>query len=102
MLERRAPDKLGAGLAETRALAKRTVGDLRRIVAALSPVVLERLGLERALHQLAARFGKMHRAKIRLRCTGSYRELVPPIQEAIYRVAQESLQNIAKHSQATH
>ena len=89
-------------LAEARGIAERTVEELRRIVAALSPAVLERLGLDAAIRQLVARFRKMHHARVRVRISGSLGELSGPIQQVIYRVAQESLQNIAKHSQATH
>ena len=42
-----------ARLGEARGVAERTIAELRRIVAALSPAVLERLGLEAALRQLA-------------------------------------------------
>lgn len=102
MMERDATPLLRPRLAEARRIAERTVTELRRIVAALSPAVLDRLGLERALRQLGARFQKMHPARLRLRILSSAAKVSPQIQEVIYRVAQESLQNIAKHSQATH
>jgi signal transduction histidine kinase len=101
MMERDAGGELRPRLAGARDIAERTVGELRRIVAALSPAVLERLGLEAALRQLATRFRKMHPAEIRVRISGTWKELSRQSQEVIYRVAQESLQNIAKHSQAT-
>jgi len=44
----------------------------------------------------------MHAAALRIRISGTPPELPRESQEVIYRVAQESLQNIAKHSQATH
>ena len=87
-------------LAEAREIAEHTVDELRRIVAALSPSVLERLGLEAAIRQLAVRVGKTH-AATRVRISGDSTRLSRQSQEVIYRVAQESLQNIAKHSQAT-
>jgi signal transduction histidine kinase len=102
MMERDAAPDLRPRLAEARGITERTVTELRRIVAALSPAVLDRLGLERALRQLAARFQKMHPAKLRVRIGSGAAAISPQIQEVIYRVAQESLQNIAKHSQALH
>ena len=102
MIEREAPLSLRPRLEEARGVAERTVVELRRIVAALSPAVLERLGLQSALRQLAARFGKMHPGEVRLRISLSPEPLPIEIQEVIYRVAQECLQNVAKHSQATH
>ncbi len=102
MMERSAPEHLQPRLAEAREITERTVTELRRIIAALSPAVLDRLGMERALRQLGARFQKMHDAKVRMAIAKSAGAVSPQVQEVIYRVAQESLQNIAKHSQATH
>jgi len=101
LIEREAPATLLAPLREARGIAERTVDELRRIVAALSPEVLERLGLESALRQLAGRFQKIHPARLRLRVARLAHPLPLQVQQVIYRVAQESLQNIAKHSQAT-
>ena len=102
MIERDAPAPLRPRLAEARAIAEQAVAELRRLVAALSPAVLERLGLKSALRQLAARFRKTHPASLRLRISTSCERFPMQIQEVIYRVAQECLQNIAKHSRATH
>jgi signal transduction histidine kinase len=102
MMERDAPPALRARLSEARANTERTVEGLRRTIAALSPALLERLGLEPALRQLAARFRKLHSAQVRLNIPVSFAPVSRQIQEVLYRVAQESLQNIAKHSQATH
>jgi signal transduction histidine kinase len=101
MMERDAGPLLQPRLAEARGLAEYTVEELRRIVAKLSPAVLERLGLEAAIRQLAARFRKMHTAAIRVRISGDWEAVPRQSQEAIYRVTQESLQNSVKHSQAT-
>ena len=101
MMERGAGPEMRPRLAEARGIVEHTVEELRRIVAALSPAMLERLGLEAAIRQLAARFGKMHPAAVRVRVSGTWEALPRQSQEVIYRVAQESLQNIAKHSQAT-
>jgi signal transduction histidine kinase len=101
MIERQASPALRPQLQEVRAIAEKTVGEIRRIVAALSPEVLERLGLESALRHLAGRFGKMHGARLNLRIARLAEPLSAPAQQVIYRVAQECLQNIAKHSKAT-
>jgi signal transduction histidine kinase len=101
LMERDAGAQLKTRLVEARGLAEHTVDELRRLVAALSPAVLERLGFEAAVRQLASRFTKMHPAAVRVRISGDCAALSRQTQEAIYRTAQESLQNIAKHSQAT-
>lgn len=102
LLERIAPEPLRAGLAEARGIADSTIGEVRRIVAALGPAVLERLGLAPALRQLGARFRKNQDARLRLRIAFNGYELPMCQQEVIYRVAQESLNNAAKHSGARH
>ena len=101
MMERDAPPALHPRLAQTRAIAERTIEELRRTISALSPAQLERLGLERALRQLASRLQKVHPADVRVRIPQSCGEIAGPAQEVIYRVAQESLNNILKHSQAS-
>lgn len=100
MLERRAPIGLRPPLAEARELAGSTAVELRRIVAALGPSVLERLGLEAALRQLVARFHQVRPVPVRLRVQRCRQELSQRTQEVIYRVAQECLHNIARHSRA--
>lgn len=102
MLERRAPSSLRPELAEARDLAGRTAVELRRIVAALSPSVLERLGLEAALRQLVARFRQVARVPVRIHVKLCRQGLPRRIEEVIYRVTQECLHNIARHSRAKH
>lgn len=100
MMERGADASMRANLREARGVLERTVIELRRIIAALSPAVLERLGLARALRQLAGRFARTFPAGVRVRLAGRLEDLPASVQQVIYRVAQEALQNAAKHSQA--
>jgi two-component system sensor histidine kinase UhpB len=100
MMERQAPVALASGLREAREAIEGAIAELRRIVAALSPSVLERMGLSAALRQLAARFRKVHPGELRIRLGGLPARLPRRIEEIVYRVAQESLQNAAKHSGA--
>jgi signal transduction histidine kinase len=102
MIEREAPGNLRGRVGEARAIAENIVVELRRIIAALSPAVLERLGLASALRQLAARFRKTNPAALRLRIETNGTAIPMAAQEVIYRVAQEGLQNAAKHSRAEH
>jgi signal transduction histidine kinase len=101
MMEKDAPDELRERLAQARQITERTVIELRRTIAALSPAIVERLGLDAALRQLAARFRKQLPADVRLRISPGIGGLSAEAQEVIYRVAKEALQNIVKHSQAT-
>ncbi len=101
LMERELPAEMRVRLTAARAVAERTIDELRRIVAALSPAVLERLGLEAALRHLSGRFAKMHPATLRMRIRLPQSPFLPEQQRVVYRVAQEALQNISKHSQAT-
>jgi signal transduction histidine kinase len=101
MMQRDAPPALHPRLAQARTIAERTIDELRRTISALSPAQLERLGLERALRQLALRLRKLHPMEVRVRIPDSCGDIAQTAQEVIYRVAQESLHNILKHSQAT-
>jgi signal transduction histidine kinase len=101
MMQREAPAGLFERLDQSRAITERAIEDLRRTIAALSPALLERLGLASALRQLAGRFRRSHPARMELRIAKSWEQLSLPAREVVYRVAQESLRNISKHSQAT-
>jgi signal transduction histidine kinase len=101
MMERDADPPMRARLRDARGVLEQTVVELRRIIAALSPAVLERLGLERALRLLADRVGRNLSAGIRVRLSGRLDGVPPSLQQVIYRVAQEALQNAAKHSHAS-
>jgi len=88
-------------LQETRDLTERTILEIRRLIAALSPAVLEQLGLGAALRQLVSRFSRVHPARVKLALSRMGK--VPKKTEVIvYRLVQECMNNVGKHSQASH
>jgi signal transduction histidine kinase len=87
-------------LRETRDLTERTILEMRRLIAALSPAVLEQLGLGAALRQLVNRFRRLHPARVRLHLS-RIGGLAQNMEIIVYRLVQECCNNIAKHSQAT-
>ncbi|MGQ0509772.1 MAG: PAS domain-containing sensor histidine kinase [Betaproteobacteria bacterium] len=92
---------LAAKAGEMNALVDRTVISVRRISAELRPLMLDDLGLPDAVTWLtddfAARSGVRVEARVQLEEAG---EIARPIATTLYRVLQESLTNIARHSQA--
>jgi len=74
---------------------------LRRLSHELRPTILDDLGLRPALEFLAEGFSS--RTGIRIRVEGHTDGRVDPLVEtAVYRVVQEALTNIARHSSAGH
>ena len=97
MIEAELPKAARARVAGIRDLTERTILEIRRLIAALSPAVLEQLGLAPALRQLVMRHSEIHPWKIRLQV--SEVDLLPKQLEVIvYRLVQECFNNIAKHS----
>lgn len=85
---------------ETRVLTELTIVEMRRFIAALSPSALEQLGLGAAIRQLVRRFHGVFQGCIDL-SLGRLERLSKDVQIVAFRVVQESLHNIAKHSRAT-
>jgi len=79
---------------------KDSIKELRRIMTNLHPLPLEKLGLVDALHQ-AARALDEEGIKCHLKVSGKAPKLTPAAEKATYRIVQEALANIKKHSRAT-
>jgi two-component system sensor histidine kinase UhpB len=97
-LAKRAPSDLSAELAEALETTRKSLDDVRRIAKQLRPEALDDLGLAPALNGLAATFADRTGLHIRRQID----ETLPPLRgEAelvIFRVAQESLTNAARHA----
>lgn len=103
LLEKQLPEEAAAWrrrLAEIRAVAEDTILETRRLIGALSPAVLEQLGLAAALRQLALRLRQRHRCKLRLEL-GELGRLPKTVETVAYRLVQECTNNIARHSHAS-
>ena len=81
---------------------KNLVDEVRRISSNLSPSMLEDFGIQVALEWLCKEFKAQNR-NINVSCVIRIDEADTPdlVKIAIYRVVQEALNNIAKHSSAT-
>jgi len=88
-----------AKLCEARDLTERTILEMRRLIAALSPAVLEQLGLGAALRQLVNRFRRLHPCRVRLQLS-KMGELPQQLEIIAYRLVQECFNNVGKHSAA--
>ena len=77
-----------------------TIASVQRIAAELRPGVLEELGLTAALRHEAQRFQERTGVRCRLQVPESLPELSCETATTVFRVFQESLTNVARHSEA--
>lgn len=85
---------------ETVDVVDRTIEGIRRIIARLSPLVLQELGLVAAIRKEAKDLAKNTGVKTRVSVAEEVGRLSPEMEAAIYRVVQEALHNVAKHAKA--
>ncbi len=75
---------------------------MRRISAGLRPSVLDDLGLAPALERLAAELSSSTPIQASFTSTSSADSRVPSeVETTIFRIVQESLQNVARHAEAS-
>jgi signal transduction histidine kinase len=83
-----------------------TIKEMRRLIADLRPAALDQLGVGPALSSLVDRFQSEANLAIDLRIEFAVRggspagRLVPQLEDTIYRVVQESLNNAVRHGGA--
>jgi signal transduction histidine kinase len=82
-------------------LLREGISEGRRFISGLRPPALDEEGLRAALEQLAARLGDETGLAIHLDCRPGLEELAPLVELALFRLVQESLTNIRRHSAAT-
>jgi signal transduction histidine kinase len=88
-------------LSRAKALAKSGLEDSRRMLLGLRPKSLEGATLSDALRKLAGSFSDDGGMACTFRARGRERDLPVEVQDELYRVAQEALCNVRKHSRAT-
>jgi len=87
-------------LDELESLSEQTIENLRRLTRALRPIYLEDLGLVTALEMLAHEVNQSNSLTVEFKRTGQERRLVGEDELVLYRIAQEALNNVARHAQA--
>jgi signal transduction histidine kinase len=81
-------------------LAEQTLVELRTLLVELRPTKLEQHGLAQALQTLCQEWSNNQNIKAECSVVLNGMHLPAGVEEVIFRVAQESLNNIAKHAQA--
>ncbi|WP_268036578.1 AAA family ATPase [Algoriphagus sp. PAP.12] len=76
------------------------IDDVRRIAHHMSPVSLKRFGLDLALQALLEPLSQQTSIQTELQILGMEERLEPQLELAVYRICQELIQNVLKHSKA--
>jgi two-component system sensor histidine kinase UhpB len=98
---RHAPPDIKEGLADATETARTTVESLHRILRELRPEALDDLGLPSALATLADRVTERTGLPVSVELDDHLPPLAPEEELVVYRVAQEGLTNVIKHSGAS-
>jgi signal transduction histidine kinase len=94
------PEAAEALLDELTNQAQTTMQEVRRLIHALRPPVLDDLGLIPGLNALAASFSQSG-VSISIQSASHLPEMPAAYEVAIYRIVQEALTNVVKHARAT-
>jgi len=94
------PDEAKALLQQSLATTRSGLNETRRALRALRAGPLEDLGLALAMRSLAESVASRNGLKLSLDVPEHLENLSPELEQDIYRVAQEALENVARHAQA--
>jgi signal transduction histidine kinase len=94
-------DRTAHMLRKLEGLAAGSLDELRRLIADLRPSHLDDLGLDAAMRWYAKELQARAGLDVTVEITGTPRPLSPPVRIALFRIAQEALTNVIKHSGET-
>jgi two-component system sensor histidine kinase UhpB len=100
-LRRDAPPAQRGALEEAQEAVRANLEEVRRIAQELRPEALDHLGLASALNNLARAFARRTSITVDRRIDAQLGQLDRNVELVLYRVAQESLTNVARHSNAS-
>jgi len=89
-------------LEDSAALLKSTAAIIENMVAELRPPMLDDQGLAAAIEWHAKQFTRRVGVAVSLRAAPLGERIAPEVETALFRIAQEALNNVAKHARAEH
>ncbi len=96
------PTRVRNEIADLRNLTDQIMLDLRRLAVNLRPASLDRFGLVAAVEQYIESLSRQTDLRVDLRAAGLEEARLPPeVETALYRIIQEALANVVRHSRAT-
>ncbi|HVH31705.1 MAG TPA: GAF domain-containing sensor histidine kinase [bacterium] len=87
-------------LARLRGIAEHTLAEVRRIIAALRPTILDDLGLAAAIRWYAKELVEPQGLQVSMQLSGLGGRLPPHVETAVFRIVQEAITNVLKHAGA--
>jgi two-component system, NarL family, sensor histidine kinase DevS len=93
-------EEMKAAVGDVRELVRSTLQDVRELAVELRPKALDDFGLVAALERLTSSFQEQTGISLAFQSTLGPDRLLPEVETALYRIVQESLTNIVKHSRA--
>jgi signal transduction histidine kinase/DNA-binding response OmpR family regulator len=98
-LLKKAPEQLEEQLKSLKDVVGDNVNEVRQIMFNLRPSSLDDLGLMPSLENYIKRFEREHGYEVEVMVTNRIRRLHSTVETAVFRIIQEALTNIKKHSQ---
>ncbi|HUY98976.1 MAG TPA: histidine kinase [Thermomicrobiaceae bacterium] len=95
------PGSVEERLEEARELAESVAAELRRFSRDLRPSILDDLGLVPACRWLVGELGRRAHLRAQVRVEGDERRLPAEVELGLFRIMQEALRNVERHSAAT-
>jgi signal transduction histidine kinase len=96
----RDPKQASATLHDLQALTADSLQELQRLMADLRPSHLDDLGLSAALRWYAGKIEERYPLRISMEIAGDEQPLEDAAKIAVFRIVQEALNNVLKHSEA--
>jgi signal transduction histidine kinase len=96
------PEAQKSSLSELQSLVQQAMTNLRRMIRGLRPIYLEDLGVAASLEMLVQEMGQTANIPIAYKVRGQERVMDAQKAMSVYRIVQESLNNVIRHAEAKH
>ena len=95
------PEKVPGELTSLQEIARSSLTEIRKIIFDLRPMLLDDLGLIPALQRYTGIYAEQYGINVEFLSLGEQKRLEGPVEIALFRMVQEALTNIRKHSRAS-
>lgn len=95
------PAEAKTALARLKPQAMSTLEEMRKMILDLRPSALDDLGLASAIHWYAENGLEPRGVSLTWEVSGKEQRLAGPLETALFRMAQEAINNVARHAEAT-